>query len=411
MKIAISFLALIYSITLCSQSWHEIPSGTSNHLTCISFANSSIGYIGGMDSLLLKSTDGGKSWSRQALNIPMGFTKDVIDLFFETELKGYALTGPYGGLYKTIDGGLTWTSDSINQTNMCFKRSIEFTDLENGFIGGSMCFQGESLSKKSNNNWDSIQNIGSWNADDQISNFNFYNSQFGLASATSNSIYRTTDGGDSWSSASAFVDTLGTSDIVVINDTLAYATHPNTGANGVLISTDGGLNWNPDISSLTFFYPGFNSATKDDVDNIYFGGFPSFGQKGFILWKNSTWWIYEEVSQSINDIETMVDTIIFAVGDSGLIVCNTPLASIGSEENKVDPFNAYPNPFFNEILVSNLQFDVERILLMNSLGIVIRSYYPKNESIQIEASDLPSGTYFLKCSKGDEIEIIKVIKL
>ena len=82
----------------------------------MSFGTNLVGYIGGDDSTLLKSTDGGYSWTPQSTS-GMQFTQglqDIIQVDFIDALNGTAIVGraPYSGLvYKTVDGGDIWVAE------------------------------------------------------------------------------------------------------------------------------------------------------------------------------------------------------------------------------------------------------------------------------------------------------------
>lgn len=47
-----------------AQDWFQVESGTLNDLKVIDFPTNLVGYIGGEDSLLLKTIDGGQTWER-----------------------------------------------------------------------------------------------------------------------------------------------------------------------------------------------------------------------------------------------------------------------------------------------------------------------------------------------------------
>ena len=47
-----------------TQDWFQVESGTLNDLKVIDFPTNLVGYIGGEDSLLLKTIDGGQTWEK-----------------------------------------------------------------------------------------------------------------------------------------------------------------------------------------------------------------------------------------------------------------------------------------------------------------------------------------------------------
>ena len=62
-KIGLLHALLLATLFASAQNWHQIPSGTTSKLNTIDFPSASIGYIGGNDSTLLKTTDGGETWN------------------------------------------------------------------------------------------------------------------------------------------------------------------------------------------------------------------------------------------------------------------------------------------------------------------------------------------------------------
>lgn len=410
MKLFIIALTLFSFQTTFAQFWYEVPSGTDSKLNSVHFINKDVGYIVGNDSVMLKTLNSGKTWGRQPVNIAFTGTRDLIDVFFEDEMKGYLLVGPYGGLYKTKDGGLNWELDSaINNTNMCFKRSMEFTDFDSGYLGGSMCFQGESVAKLANGTWSTPNVIGSWNADDQITNFDFLDNQKGYASSSSNYIFKTVDGGTTWDSVASSIDTLGTSDVVYINDTLAFATHSNTGLDGILKSIDGGNTWSRDLDAATFYYPGFNCVTKSIFSTAYFGGFTSGADDGLIFTKPSnSQWVYYPVDHPIHDIIVSHDSTVFAVGDSGLIVTNVDLASLSLDEPNASRYSVYPNPSSGEFRIKGAQQSV--VSVYNILGNTVVKKSLLNSDEDLDLSSFADGVYIIQIETESSSELIKVVK-
>ena len=67
--------------------------------------NSLIGWIVGHDLQVLKTIDGGLTWTLQYQN--KGFEAPFLDILFLDEYHGYAIGG-YGALFETIDGGDNW---------------------------------------------------------------------------------------------------------------------------------------------------------------------------------------------------------------------------------------------------------------------------------------------------------------
>jgi len=124
-------------------SWQQSQVPVSSDLTAVHFASAKRGWAVGHDGVVLASTDGGTTWTRQldgrAVNeliladvrgklaadpesealqalvaeaersVESGPDKPFLDVWFESETTGYVV-GAYGLLLKTTDGGATWQS-------------------------------------------------------------------------------------------------------------------------------------------------------------------------------------------------------------------------------------------------------------------------------------------------------------
>jgi photosystem II stability/assembly factor-like uncharacterized protein len=127
-------LLLTVSFNVNADTWNQISSGTQKKLNTIDFPSSSVGYIGGNDSLLLKTTDGGVTWQKLNFSgitfLPGG--EHIINMQFVNDTVGFITVGPYSGSYKTVNGGLTWTALPL-PGNMCYNQGLFFSDENNGF--------------------------------------------------------------------------------------------------------------------------------------------------------------------------------------------------------------------------------------------------------------------------------------
>jgi len=111
------------------QSFSYLHSGTTHHLYSIKFINSTTGFAVGDAGTILKTTDAGATWNI----VNSGTTKNFRRVYFYNERIGF-ISGGLGALIKTTDGGTTWqalypgTSDGLY--------GIFFTDVNTGYISG-----------------------------------------------------------------------------------------------------------------------------------------------------------------------------------------------------------------------------------------------------------------------------------
>ena len=402
-KIILAGIALFMIAAHSSaQQWFQVNSGTTKKLNTIDFPSSNVGYIGGNDSLLLKTTDGGLNWS------PVNYSgityypggEHIVNLQFITENIGFITVGPYAGSYKTIDGGSTWTA--LTELTTCFNEGLYFFDENNGYIGGSGCFQGEKMNKLTAGVWsEPTINTFTWNADNRIVDYDFAGTSFGLAASRSGYILRTTDGGTNW-------DTIPTPGLImnpltsvqIINSNLAYAGYESINAGfGLYISTDNGLTWQEDMNSATLLYPDFMCLHKSGNGTVFSGGNSSSMSSGAIFDSpgDGTTWNYSIVDEQINDISSYNDTIVFAVGDSGYIIVNQDwgTASLDNLALNSVSLEVYPNPvedMLNLILDEDLIAANSRFKVFSISGELVHS---EAFSKQINLDKLKCGIYFV----------------
>ena len=417
MKTQLLFLTalLLSASSLAQTTWHEVPSGTEKKLNTIDFPSPSTGYIGGNDSLLMKTTDGGLTWnalSYSGVNFPL--SGHILKLDFVSETTGYMTVGPYPGAYKTTDGGLTWTS-VLSGLNICTNQGLYMMNENTGFIGGSGCFEGEKIARLDNGAWTEMNlNAPTSNPGNNIADIDFLNGNFGLAASLSGYVYRTVDGGSSWDSIPVIVDQLHPlTSVLIVNDTLAYIGYLGGGEGyGMYATYDGGLTWNWEMNTATFFYPDFLSLHEDGNKRIYAGAYSSsIG----LIFENSgdlVNWDYQMVEQAINGFASYNDSVVFAVGDSGYVLVNTPLSGLGFEESRPESpvVHIHPNPFsesFTVDLPGGWQAGEVRMRLVDLNGISVREL---DVQAVYQLAELAAGMYVLELENNGHLVRKKIVK-
>ncbi|MCG3116672.1 MAG: PKD domain-containing protein [Candidatus Manganitrophus sp. SA1] len=125
----------------------------------VHFVDRNIGWATGMDLGIFKTTDGGKSWTKQTnivwKSTPPQILPDVYDVFFINSQVGWAAGWPEL-ILGTTDGGATWREQHLNRayttpTNYCeafdaagtclkkkgpYMRRVRFADASNGWVVG-----------------------------------------------------------------------------------------------------------------------------------------------------------------------------------------------------------------------------------------------------------------------------------
>jgi photosystem II stability/assembly factor-like uncharacterized protein len=186
------------------------------------------------------SAEAGPSYSWQAIpNAPKAPTMGKMDdIYFPSAMIGYAVSGPTSSIYKTSDGGTTWTSVFTHAGT--YFRSLLFTDDNNGFASNL----GAGLSP-------------------QITDTNV--------------LYRTTDGGMTWTPVAASAIS-GPMPSGICNQTKVDAQHLVAvgrveGPAYLMSSGDGGGTWTS-VSLTTQLSMLIDARFKTPMDGIVIGSSP-----------------------------------------------------------------------------------------------------------------------------------------
>ncbi len=89
-----------------ARTWKQSVSPVSTMLTRVVFTGAQTGWALGYDAVILRSTDGGTTWTLRHHD-PKG--RALYDLLFLDAEHGLAV-GAYGTMLETADGGATWTA-------------------------------------------------------------------------------------------------------------------------------------------------------------------------------------------------------------------------------------------------------------------------------------------------------------
>jgi photosystem II stability/assembly factor-like uncharacterized protein len=189
----------------------------------IFFKNPLEGFAYGSD--LLKTIDGGVSWSR----ISQSIKDQIIKIDFVNTLKGWALS--YDKLYKTTDGGFNWQPQFSFNGGIYDAWGLEFVDSLKGYIIGS-----EQAYTTTNGglSWDSIslgEGVKFFGGD-----VDYYNSDLGVI-------------------CNVLQESVPGSHVFDIPS--------------ILITTDGGANWIKNTYSINVEYGSFKKIKFADPEHLY----------------------------------------------------------------------------------------------------------------------------------------------
>ena len=121
----------VFRTTDGGANWLPITIGSSEDFYCVFFITKDIGWIGG--NSIYFTDDGGATWTEQLV---LSERDQVREMYFIHSKIGYAVTqGSAGALYKTMDGGITWSKINIGTANNLYDISI--VDDHIGWVVGT----------------------------------------------------------------------------------------------------------------------------------------------------------------------------------------------------------------------------------------------------------------------------------
>jgi photosystem II stability/assembly factor-like uncharacterized protein len=411
-------IALTCSCKFSQAQWVKLNQDSTHLYSKVFFLNKDTGFVCGTDNfyedaIILRTMDGGDSWD--TTRITPGFW--LMGIHFLNDSLGFA-GGQDGRIIKTTNLGNTW------QINPSCIQPADFTNIfliseDSAFING-----------------DDIRIYTPQSVPYCISHFNSYTygyfpgtgelqfitEQIAYAAGGFGIFLKTFDRGLTWNFFNC--DTT----LYILGAKMTDQNHAVVvGKNGrYTVTNDGGLNWTFSVS--------INHHHLMDVDfynNQYgfaVGGFspnshhwPSSGSYPIgSIWSTSdggnTWSLVDSsYSDQLTDIHIVNDSLAFAVGLGGLVLRNqshfSTLNNI-QENNENLNFSVFPNPFSEEINISLSSAGSENhITLFDISGKLIFSHQFTGNNYRMNASYLSKGVYFIKIISDNGVATMKLVKI
>lgn len=386
------------------------------------------------------------------------------DVFFINESVGWAVNGYYAAVYKTIDGGKTWTKqlDEAILGGDYYFRNIEFLDENIGFLG---TLNGEFFkTTNGGSNWTQITNISPNPTAicglDTVGSSTIYGCG---AYFTPAHIIKSVDSGNTWQfiDMSAYANALV--EIYFLTETIGFVSGRNNNGATILKTTDGGTSWTEIFNSnVTGEYVWKIQILENNPDAI-FGSIeavsPNLGKlikslDGGITWtsynapetaiqavgfinEDHGWigghntgfyetlnggqtWTNLNIGKNLNRIFIINSTLAFAGGTSVYKFSEETLGFNSFNERNRTPlkFELKNNPI-ESFLEFSIEFDSNDNILIELYDInaqfikqLTRDIIPnktlKNYSFSVD--NLPSGTYLINLHNNTGRESIKFLK-
>lgn len=417
----------ILSLSMFAQrtgGWELLQSPTTELLRKLYFVDENNGWASSLEGTIVHTSDAGKTWVTQNSNV----TTPIVDIHFINKNLGWALTypdtPPFGTtLLKTTNGGSDWILiDSLFQ--MKFMSCVYFADEQLGWIGGSGIYK----TIDGGLTWQECALDSTGFENYPVYDFNFYSKYFGYACGgrvdVAGVIWKTTNGGNSWSSVGLSPDQIF--DVYVFDslNAITLSGDPElffTVAN--LRTTDAGDSWQYD--SL----PIYGIAYAIDFLNENEG----YAAAGFQFLKTTDGgisWLTETVidSLTIYDLQFVDKYTGYACGHNGALLKYNYFSDVDEDENNFFSFNLmqnYPNPFnpstkisysvpvvdANFASASNVKLEIYDVLGNEIATLVNEEKIAGLYEVSFNASEFSSGVYFAKLNIGTYNAYIKLMYL
>jgi photosystem II stability/assembly factor-like uncharacterized protein len=191
-------------------SWRLLDTGSTSHFRGLSAVSRSVAWVGGYDGVVLRTVDGGRTWSDVS---PVGAsTLQFRDI--EATDAGHAVamaagTGTDSRLYVTDDGGRSWRLSYQNTDPAAFFDCMSFFDPRHGLVLSDPVDGKFRIlaTRDGGRSWSVLPNAGmpaalpgeaGFAASGECLTTAWHDAWFGTGGSTTARIYHSRDGGLTW---------------------------------------------------------------------------------------------------------------------------------------------------------------------------------------------------------------------
>jgi photosystem II stability/assembly factor-like uncharacterized protein len=223
---------IVLKTTDGGSTWSKISADTIPGLKAVCFTSVDVGYAGGYQNFLMKTTDGGSTWTKIVIDSKLWYFNNIE--FWDSD-NGIVVSYP-SVIYRTSDAGMTW--------GPCFglKHSVEdlcYADATTLFLVG-----GDERIYKSTNSGFFWHEIDSGAALHTYLGVEFYNINYGIVTGEDGKIVVTTNGGIDWTVSNAGGTGLMRA-AYIFNEQNSYVVGT---PEQIYRTTNGGISWISDFS-------------------------------------------------------------------------------------------------------------------------------------------------------------------
>lgn len=352
------------------ENWCLQNSGTSVRLRSVFFVNSEIGYVVGNDGVILNTTDGGTTWNAQESWI----TDNLNSVWFVDNQTGYAVSEAKPGntwvhILKTTDGGSFWMNSYIYYDTMSiqiFLNSIFFLNSDIGYVLG--CRKQEE---------------------------NIYVSF----------LLKTENGGLNWEYK--YAGPFAGKGIWLLSPDTCFIVGADSWNQTPIIwrTTDGGQTWS------VAMYPGphygrlYSICFSDNNTGYAVGAYPLRAKS---VTAGTSWSLLKDIGG--NDVDFPAVDTGYIVSWSGAIykTTNGGIVGIDFPPAESDVLQIYPNPVTSSITIDTPQSGY--LLIYNINNQMLVNQITAAHKTVVDFSTFPAGVYLIKVIWDEGVRMAKIIK-
>ena len=338
---------------------------------------------------IFKTSDFGNNWVQMNIGWPSNFS--IYGL--ATDGNNIYVSAGSIGIYKSSNGGATWTNITTGLTNV----SVNSIAINGNKIYAGTFNNGVYVSTNSGNNWSPLNN-GISSLD--VNTFCFRNNDIFIG--TSNGVHKSSNGGVSWAILDSGSIWTGT-----IHSILSSGNHIYALSGGLDHSIDNGISWNS-----VFTLPSLTTIAISG-NNIYHGtsyygiSTSAFGATSSTSFSNGL------LNRNILSLATIGNLIFAGTYGGAVYVAQALPTSLEEEGNISSELKIYPNPASEEISLEWLNHDIStsEIQIINLMGQRVNTaQLNKDLNQKLYVGNLPSGIFLISIRDKDEVVTRKFLK-
>ncbi len=405
--------------------WYVQRDPDPRRTSAIFFVDSLHGWIGRIPTTtdaLIRTVDGGNLWDTVFMDFPNG---GISSISFIDTLHGWCVDPGLSQIYKSVDGGKTWIRWWLAPYYKLYPTFIQFVDSVHGFGVGDDTTYNRTRTWRTTDGGESWSSTTIQNA--SVSTYiQFLDSQNGWVAGLG--LYHTTDGGMTWNKQSYDSATVGGLGGISFTDSL-HGWACSHGSGWVIQTSDGGHTW-----TNTFQIQPQNQLTAENISfpdqhNGWVFGFTFYlGDIMELIYRTTdgggTW--FQESTGLCRWLGNGIaidpcHAWAISAGD-GSILALGQTTSVREDERAVprtiDLSQNYPNPFnpATEIQYQLPSSGHVTLKVYNLVGqevatLVNRYQQPGNKTVSFDGSGLSSGIYLYRLTAGTYTKVRKMVLL